>query len=305
LAAEVLSTEHLTMITTGFLVGTYARVVTIKEDYRQYPSYPNGWLIHFITGCVAAAIGSVMLPALLTKNFVGISFLTLAIQQFRDVRKTERQSLEGLEKTEFVPRGSAYIDGIAKTFESRNYTSLVVAFICVLAMVLIPGHRMLIDVPAGVIAGFLLIFVLKRFTKGKTLGDIADIKQATLHFKANMLYVEDIAVYNIGLPDVQQRFEREGIAVMLTPKAHDGRIVLANYGQRQAIIHEVARTLGLKRYIYQRRNMDDGRVCFAFIPIKSDIGAMLELVANVPLLESNKKSLRLRNANIIPQGEDA
>ena len=36
-----ISTEHIAIIVTALVVGTLARALTIKEDYRQYPSYPN------------------------------------------------------------------------------------------------------------------------------------------------------------------------------------------------------------------------------------------------------------------------
>lgn len=301
MAQELLSPEHLTMITTGFVVGTFARIITLKEDYRQYPSYPNGFVIHIVTGAVAAAIGAVAIPALVTKNFVGVSFLALAIQQFRDVRRMEKVSLQELEKSEFTPRGTAYIDGIAKTFEARNYVALISAFLCVLAMLFIPGHRPLPDVISGVLAGLLSIWILRRYTKGKKVGDIADIKMAKITFdEGDKLYVDDIPVQNVGLQAARERFQHEGVAVMITPRFADGGIVLANYGQRQAIVHEAARTFGLKRYIYMRRDFDTGRICFAMIPIRKDEGALLKLVAQVPLLESTKKSARMRNPQILP-----
>lgn len=289
------------MITTGFVVGTFARIVTLKEDYRQYPSYPNGFVIHIVTGAVAAAIGAVAIPALLTKNFVGVSFLALAIQQFRDVRRMEKVSLQELEKSEFSPRGTAYIDGIAKTFEARNYVALLSAFLCVLVMALLPGYRPLSDVIGGVLAGLLAIWLLRRYTKGKKVGDISDIKLAKIRFdERGKLFVDDIAVQNVGLPAARERFEREGVAVMITPRYADGGIVLANYGQRQAIVHEAARTFGLKRYHYMRRDFETGRICFAMIPIRRDEGALLQLVAEVPLLESTKKSARMRSPELLP-----
>lgn len=288
------------MISTGFVVGTLARLLTLKEDYRQYPSYPNGFVLHLVTGAVAAAIGAVALPSLLTQNFVGVSFLALAIQQFRDVRRMEKASLHELETSEFTARGTAYIDGIAKTFEARNYLSLLSAFLCVLTMLLVPGHRPLLDLPAGVAVGFATLWLLRRYTKGKAVGDIADIRIATISFEQDKLFVDDIPVQNVGLPEARERFEKEGLAVMITPHDADGQIILANYGQRQAIVHEAARTLGLKRYHCMRRDFDTGRICFALIPIRRDAGALLQLVAQVPLLESTKKSTRLRNPQLLP-----
>jgi len=68
---------------------------------------------------------------------VAVTFLALTIQQFRDVRKMERDSLKGLENTEYTARGNTYIDGIAKTFEARNYFALVVSFATALTIQLI------------------------------------------------------------------------------------------------------------------------------------------------------------------------
>lgn len=123
----MISKPDLILIVTAILAGTLARLLALKEDYRQYPSYPNGYLIHLITGFVSASLGAVAVPAIMTKNFVAVTFLSLAIQQFRDVRKMERGSLKDLENTEFTPRGDAYIDGIPNTFEARNYFALLVA----------------------------------------------------------------------------------------------------------------------------------------------------------------------------------
>jgi len=306
MAEGLLSPEYITMIATGFLVGTAARFATIKEDTRQYPSYPNGYFINLVTGSVAAVIGSVFLPALLTKNFIGVSFLALAIQQFRDVRKMERESLQDLEHTEFVPRGRAYIDGIAKTFEMRNYISLLVAFFCVLTMVLIPGHRPLFDIPGGVVVALLVLFLMRRFTKGKLLRDIAEVQLAPLQFDdANNLYVEGIWLANVGLPDVRDAFETIGLAVIITPHSDEARVTIANRGQRQAIVHEVARTLGLKRYIYQRRDFEQGRICVALLPIRQQPELLLELVRKVPLLESTRKSKRMRQPELLAEGGDS
>jgi uncharacterized protein len=299
----MLSPEYLTMITTGFFVGSYARIATIQEDFRQYPSYPNGYLINLVTGCVAAMIGAVFLPGLLTNNFVSVSFLALAIQQFRDVRKMERSALTDLEHTEYSPRGHAYIDGIAKTFEARNYLALVTAFLCTLTMKLIPGHRPLPDIIGGLLVGLAVLYLLRRLTKGKTVGDIAEIRLGKISIAQDNLYVDDVFVHNVGLPDVQERFLKEGVAVTITPHDGNAQIAIANDGQRQAIVHEAVRSLGLKRYVYQRRDFDHGRFCFALIPIRQDRDLLLKLVRSVPLLESTRKSKGMRNPDVIPPGE--
>lgn len=48
------------------------------------------------------------------------------------------------------------------------------------------------------------------------------------------------------------------------------RVTLENYGQRQAILFEAIRTLGVKRYKFMRRNFSTGKVVIAFIPIVND-----------------------------------
>lgn len=96
--SEVISTQYIVLIVTSVIAGSLARAFTLQEDYRQYPSYPNGYLIHLITGFIAAALGAVAIPAIMTKNFVAVTFLALAIQQFRDVRKMEFNSLQNLEQ---------------------------------------------------------------------------------------------------------------------------------------------------------------------------------------------------------------
>ncbi|KEO84387.1 YIEGIA domain-containing protein [Tumebacillus flagellatus] len=304
MAEGLLSPEYWTIIGTGFVVGTVTRMLTIKEDTRQYPSYPNGKFINMITGGVAATIGAVFPIALLTKNFVGASFLMLAVQQFRDVRKTERESLQDLDKTEFIPRGAAYIDGISKTFESRNYLSLVASLLAVLTMLLIPGRRYALEIPIAAVLAFLVVWLLRRFTKGKNIGDFADVKLGKISFQGSTLCVDDVQVADVDKQEGIDLLQQEGLAVMVTPKTPGAAIALAHYGQRQTVVHEAARTFGLKRYLYMRRDVHQNRFCFAFVPIRRDEGALLELVAEVPLLESTRKSERLSNPNLLPKEEE-
>ncbi|UFU00436.1 YIEGIA family protein [Radiobacillus kanasensis] len=288
---QILSTEHVVMIVTALLVGTLARAITIKEDFRQYPSYPNGYLIHLVTGFVAAALGAVAIPALMTKNFVAVTFLTLAIQQFRDVRKSERESLKDLENTEFTFRGDAYIDGISKTFEARNYFALVVAFATALTIQLIRTELIWVEVLLGVVAGVVCLFLLRNFSKGKMIGDIADIKEGEVEVKGSELFVDGIYVSNIlGSENAAKMFRDEGIAVLLTPKEQHYRVTLDNFGQRQAALFEATRTLGVKRYHFSRKEYEQGRVVITFVPIIRDVPKLIEAMKHTPVLESSKKS---------------
>lgn len=294
-----ISTEQIVLILTAIVVGTLARILTIKEDYRQYPSYPNGYLTHLITGFVAAALGAVAIPALMTKNFVAVTFLTLAIQQFRDVRKTERDSLKDLENTEYSYRGDAYIDGIAKTFEARNYFALIVSFATALTIQLVDSKSIWINIVSGIVVGFIVFFILKRFSKGKTVGDIANVKEGKVEIKGSELFVDGIYVSNqLGTENARNLFEKEGLAVIIYPRENHFRITLDNYGQRQAILFEATRSIGVKRYHFTRKDYEKGRVVISLVPIENDINKLIETVKNTPLLESAKKSHSVMKTNL-------
>ncbi|HEU4964965.1 MAG TPA: YIEGIA domain-containing protein [Bacilli bacterium] len=306
MSSGALSTDYLLMIITAILTGTIARWLVLKEDYRQYPSYPNGYLIHLVTGFVAASLGAVALPALLTKNFVAVTFLTLAIQQFRDVRKMEKSSMKDLENTEFTHRGDAYIDGIAKTFEARNYFALLVSLsasigYAVTDYILDVG---VVKLVVSVAVGFLVFYLLKRFSKGKVIQDIATVEPGAISIREDQLYVNDIFVSNLVGSDVAQDFlQKEGLAVVIRPKEQHYRIALDNYGQRQAILFEVTRALGVRRYAFTRKQFTTGEIAIAIAPILQDSGAMAEVVKNTPLLENTRKSHAMMQTNLV--GEES
>src|SRR5690554_4561850 len=119
--------SHIITLLTGTSAGFLARLYMLRRDYRQYPSYPQGWAVHLFVGFIGAAIGAVIVPAVIEKEYAAVSFLILAASQFREVRNVERATLGAMESTELVKRGTAYIEGIARVFEARNYLSIWVA----------------------------------------------------------------------------------------------------------------------------------------------------------------------------------
>ncbi|HBK52913.1 MAG TPA: hypothetical protein DDZ44_03100, partial [Syntrophomonas wolfei] len=60
-------------------------------------------------------------PAIAKPDYVAVTFLALAAQQFREIRNMERETLSKLEESKLIPRGPDYIEGIARVFEARNY----------------------------------------------------------------------------------------------------------------------------------------------------------------------------------------
>jgi len=292
--------EYLALILTAIFVGTVARLLTLKIDYRQYPSHPNGYMIHLVIGFIAASLGAFAVPAVMTGNYTAVTFLTLALQQFRDVRKIEKESLKDLESTEFTPRGDAYIDGIAKTFESRNYIALVVSLV---TGVIIQATKSLapdFNLMLGALAGGIVFLLLKNFSQGKTVGDIVQVALGQVEIKDNELLVDGIFVSNlVGTKNAQELITQEGVAVVLEPIAAHYRVALDNFGQRKAILFEATRTLGVKRYHFTRKDFASGKVIIFFVPILRDEEKLIRVVRNTPLLESVKKSHALLNRSTL------
>ena len=87
IGSSILHSEIIILIVTGIITGTLARIITLKIDYRQNPSFPNGYFIHLVAGFIASALGAVAIPALMEKDFAAFTFLALAIEHFREIRR--------------------------------------------------------------------------------------------------------------------------------------------------------------------------------------------------------------------------
>ena len=109
--------EYTLPIIFGVLIGLATRLYMLVTDYRQYPTYLHGKIIHLSLAFIASGLGTIAVPAIMEEEFAAITFLALAASQFRDVRNMERNTLTELDAFELVPRGSTYIEGIAIAFE--------------------------------------------------------------------------------------------------------------------------------------------------------------------------------------------
>ncbi len=65
-------------ISFGISFGFISRLLMLRTDYRQYPTYPHGKIIHISLGVIAAALGAVAIPALLNKNYTAVTFLSFS-----------------------------------------------------------------------------------------------------------------------------------------------------------------------------------------------------------------------------------
>lgn len=279
----------------GTAGGTASRLATLRRDYRQYPSYPQGYTIHMALGVIASFLGAVAAPALLAADFAAATFLALAATQFREVRSIERETLLNLEESELVPRGPAYIEGIARAFEARNYLAMftsLVASVAALAAGALTGSLYWAGA-WGTGAAVAAAFALRRGGEGPHLGDLADVEIVPIEFDGPLLTVAGVVLMNIGLEEPRRRYLEEGVGVLITPKDPDAKATLANVGQRQAIAHDASTLVGITKEIDEpyftplvRRDGRSGKVVLAIIPAEKDEEALLEAVRRVPVLEA-------------------
>ena len=287
--------NYLDTIIAGTLVGTLARIMLLRMDYRQYPGYPHGYVSHFALGFIAAALGAVAVPAILESDFTAFTFLALAAQQFREIRSIERQTLDNLDQNELVKRGSDYIEGIARTFEARNFLAMGGAFIASVSFEL--GG----PIAAGIM-GALTLFLSRSFMAGDTIGDICEVVPAELHFKNTLLMVEEIDMMTVGLKEMRKKILEDGLGVVLHPKDDNARAILHDMGQRLAIAHTAALILGTKKDVdipeftpIVRKYPDTGKVALYIVPMEKDMQALLYAVRRTPVLESSRsKPLKTR-----------
>ena len=213
-------------------MGVIARTYMMKIDYRQYPTYPQAYLSHFTLGIIAAGLGAVVMPAITEKEYVAVTFLAMAAQHFRDVRSLERESLDNIEPTELVPKGTAYIEDIAKTFEARNYMAIITAtgtgFVMFIGEYI--GFTIRISGLLGILGGAIIIALLHKLLETKFIEDIADVKEANITFEGPILTIAGVAVMNIGLKDSREAFLKNGIAVEIIPRDANAIAALSNAG---------------------------------------------------------------------------
>ena len=281
--------KHGELLVVSILVGSIARALILRIDYRQFPSYPHSYLIHLTLGAIAATLGALFIPALLAKEYIAVTFLTIGAQQFRDVRSLERDSLNSIEKTELIPRGTAYIEGIAKLFEARNYLALLTALITSLIYYYS-------DLLWAVIGGVVFAYTLHYFMQGITIAEIAEVKIVPLNIKGMNIGIEQTIMLNVGEKSALKKWQEEGIGIKIVPKDENARATLANLGQRQAIIHDLSILMGIKldQGMQQftplaRLDLNNGTLNLIIIPQEPDPVFIQKAIKQIPVLESSQR----------------
>lgn len=292
--------HHLIGVLLGILFGLIARLLMLRTDYRQYPTYPHGRIIHISLGGIAAALGAVAVPALFNKDYTAITFLTLAAQQFRDVRKMERDTLTKIDSLELVGRGATYIEGIAMVFEGRNYLVIMTALVTSL-------FAILISVWVGMVAGVLALLIVLKLKSGKAISHIANVDAGKVTVDGPDLYVSDIYMMNVGLKENQDIMMERGMGFVITPFNANGKATLSNLGQRQAILYDLSTILGVYRDSGEaalvpiaKLDMKDGRLAVFVLPQELDTHKGIEVVRRVPILES---AVRMPTESVVNRKE--
>lgn len=278
-------TPYLWPVLMGILFGFISRLTLLRTDFRQYPTYPQGRMIHLSFGFIAAFIGAVAIPAVLESDWTAVTFLGLAATQFREVRKMERETLEKIDDAELVRRGTPFIEGMAQAFESRNYLVMFTGLVTTLFTV----HSIWL----GIVSGLVMLVVVRKNMSSSIVGNIADIKEGQIHFKGPTLYVDDIVIKNVGLEKSRQMITRRAVGVIITPKNQNSIVTLSHLGQRQAMLHQVATVLGAfldsgepALVPLAKRDLADGRIALFIMPREKDFHQIQTVIEHVPVLDS-------------------
>mgnify|MGYP001374531510 CR=1 FL=1 len=279
--------QYTLPVLLGILFGFVGRVVLLKSDYRHYPTHPHGMIIHLTLGFIAASLGSIAVPAIIEREYTAVTFLAVAAQHFREVRNMERETLTRMDQMELVSRGTTYIEGIAMTFEGRNYMAILIALLTTVVTTLSQRWWLGVLVALGSIAAALYL------KSGKELGSIAEIRPARIRIEGADLYVDDIHIMNVGLEISRELIMKQGLGLILKPKSIDSVVTLSNLGQRQAILHDLAMGLGVYRdddkpslVPLTRRDLNDGRIAIFFLPQIKDMEEAIDILQRVPVLEN-------------------
>ncbi len=225
-----------------------------------------------------------------------MTVLTVAASQFREIREIERTSLTKLDATEIVSRGAAYIEDIAKKFESRNYAAILCSiFTSALMHILAYFINHIAAAAAGFASGLILILILNNFMKSKSIGGIADISWTPIVFDGPFLLMENKIVANIGLTHTKEIIQKSAFGIKLHPYTKDGINVISNIGQRQAVLHNVSARLGIRKDDNEpelapvaKRVEETGDVVLMVMPIIRDYERLLRAIKETPVLESAK-----------------
>ncbi|MGL6105493.1 YIEGIA domain-containing protein [Romboutsia sp.] len=301
----------------GLAIGMISRIIMLNLDQKQYPTQPNILLTQLILAFVSSSLGALLVPALLSRSYTSITFLSLAAEQFRQVRENRRDTLQNLEDVQLVQRGEAFIEEIARTYEIRNYMCILTSFLTVgLYYVIVSEFKINSNITLVIsgVLGIALALVLKKLLTRQTIGEIADVIPVEISFVDEfIMQVGDLkGITNMGSKSDRERYLTRGLGIEIIPKDKNyiNAGILLNLGQRQAIIYNIYSRIGIFKQEDEpafsplpRRNPKKESLVIAYIPIEKDIDKLIEAVKSCPVLSSARgKNLSLKNHKIGEKG---
>lgn len=260
-----MASPYVAPVFAGLIAGLVIRAAAMVEDRnRRFPTHPHGEVVHLFLGFVAATLGALAVPALLTGNYTAGVFLGLGTSQFHSVRGLEANSLLRADRGDLVPRGPTYADGIALAFEARNFLVLAVA---------------LAATSLGVFLGWILGGVLGTVLG---LGGMLYLRPTPLRSIADFTVREGEG--GRGDPDVTVRTHARSlraVAILRTP------------AQQQAILHDLHAGLGARLngqhgepILPQMAYTEKGELAVLLWPLVTDSARILEVASRIPVLEA-------------------
>lgn len=298
----------------GIIIGVVSRLIMLNLDQRQYPTQPNILVSQIVLAFVASSLGALLIPALMNRSYTSITFLSLAAEQFRQVRSNRRDTLESLEDTQLVTRGNSFIEEVCRTYEIRNYMCIVTSFLTVTIFYILIGEFNMSDNPAiliSTISGIVTALVFRKLLSRQSIGDIAEVSIVDIKFvDETILQVGSLkGITNIGLKKDRDRYLKEGVGIEIRPKNNSYiNAGILNYpGQRQAICYNLYSRMGILREVNEqafsplpRKDPNTQCILMAFIPMVKDERRIIEAVKSCPILASARgKNLALRNMSIL------
>ncbi|MGL5314877.1 MAG: YIEGIA domain-containing protein [Peptostreptococcaceae bacterium] len=301
----------------GVVIGITSRIIMLNLDQKQYPTQPNILLTQIVLAFVASALGALLVPALIARSYTSITFLSLAADQFRQVRESRRDTLQNMEDSQLVQRGDAFIEEIARTYEIRNYMCIITSFLTVGLYYLIINEFKLDKTIAFIISGasgLLLAFILRKLLTRQTIGEIADVVPVEISFVDEfIMQVGDLkGITNMGSKFDRDRYLSKGLGIEIIPKDKNyiNAGIILDPGQRQTILYNIYSRIGIYREENEpsfsplpRRNPEKESLVIAYIPMEKDIDKLIEAVKSCPILSSARgKNLALKNYKIGKKG---
>ena len=282
----------------ALFIGILCRGLVLRVTDKQYPSRPQDYLEQIIISGLSASLGAIALPALIDKEFSALTFFAVAIQQFQGLSQEERITIENIDNSEVVPKGSAYVEEIASTYESRSYISLFSALLASFIYIYFARAYDLGFLPCTVLAaigGALVGLVFKRFLRRSSIGDIAEVVEAKITFDGPILNVNGVFIDNIGLEASRDKYLNQGIAIEIRPKNMKAYGVISDLGQRQAILHNIFIHFGINKDVDEKDllattklDLNKNTVVVPYLPLVKDMDEIINVVKSTPILEVSK-----------------